>query len=188
MQPSNVWNSLEAAKLLASALIPLSVAIFGWFVSRRLKRLELLQWSNQKLIEKRMQIYDLIAPDLNRLLCFYVWVGSWKSTSPDDVVKMKRDLDRNFNVYRHLFEEEIFAAYQHFVGLLFETYTGPGSDAKIRSHITCADGDRTTHCTYPWSPDWSDRFSARQIAEKSAVRASYYHLMNRLSASLGVRR
>ena len=49
--PSDPWNSLEIAKLVIAFLTPLSVALFGWFVSRRLKKLELAQWSNQKLIE-----------------------------------------------------------------------------------------------------------------------------------------
>jgi len=55
MQPSvNPWNTLEITKLVISFLTPLTVALMGWFISRKLKRLELIQWSNQKLIEKRL--------------------------------------------------------------------------------------------------------------------------------------
>ncbi|MGV2288813.1 hypothetical protein AAHK20_08850 [Trinickia sp. YCB016] len=186
MQPPNgPWNSLEIAKLIVGFLTPLSVAAFGWFVSRRLKRLELAQWSNQKLIEKRLVIYDTVAPLLNQLLCFYTWVGHWKDISPEDVIKIKRELDRTFNIYRHLFDEDIYSAYQTFIHALFETFTGAGVDAKIRSHIQGYDGDRTSHCTYTWNPVWSQRFSTGNVVEKTEVRRQYLRLMNALSISLG---
>lgn len=94
MSPDHPWNSLEIVKLAAEVLTPVSVAAFGWLVSHRLKQLELVQWTNQKLIEKRLALYDTIAPLLNRLLCFYTWVGPWKDISPDDVIRAKRELDQ----------------------------------------------------------------------------------------------
>ncbi|BFU95668.1 MAG: hypothetical protein NTNFB02_23900 [Nitrospira sp.] len=187
MQPqSDPWNSLEVVKLLVGILTPLSVAAFGWFVSRRLKRLELAQWSNQKLIEKRLSVYDLIAPLLNKLLCFYTWVGYWKDISPGDVVKAKRELDQTINIYRHLFDEEVYTAYQSFIHVLFKTYTGPGHDARIRSLIQGPDGNRTTDCTYKWDEAWTQRFSTGDVVEKREVRAQYGQLMESLRKSLGV--
>ncbi|WP_080381341.1 hypothetical protein [Burkholderia pseudomallei] len=186
--PSNPWNSLEVVKLIVGILAPLSVAAFGWFISRRLKRLELVQWSNQKLIEKRLAIYDSVAPLLNQLLCFYTWVGHWKDVSPEDVIKAKRELDRTFNIYRHLFDEEIYGAYQSFIHALFETFIGAGLDAKIRSHIMGLDGDRTSHCAYTWNPAWSQKFATENVVEKKEVRNRYFRLMNALSASLGTER
>lgn len=99
MPPSlESWNSLEVVKLLIGVLTPLSVAAFGWFISHRLKRFELMQWSNQKLVEKRLTLYDFLAPRLNKLLCFYTWIGDWKDISPQDVVKTKRDLDQSMYI------------------------------------------------------------------------------------------
>lgn len=184
---SGSWSWLEVAKLAVGILTPLSVVLFGWFVSRRLKRLELIQWSNQKLIEKRLAVYDAAAPTLNSLLCFYTWVGHWKDISPSDVIKAKRDLDQTINIYRHVFDDEVYKAYQTYIHLLFETFTGAGRDAKIRSLVHGPDGDRTNHCTYTWDPVWNDRFAEQNVASKEDVRDRYYALMDALRISLGVR-
>lgn len=182
----NPWNSLEWAKLLVAILTPLSVVLFGWFVSRRLKRLELVQWSNQKLIEKRLMVYDAVAPLLNKLLCFYTWVGYWKDISPSDVIKAKRDIDQTFHIYRPLFDEEVYNAYQAYIRLLFKTFTGAGMDAKIRANLRGRDGDRTTHCTYEWDPGWVRCFSETDVVSETEVREHYNRLMQELRRSLGV--
>ncbi|OZB60646.1 MAG: hypothetical protein B7X39_09485 [Lysobacterales bacterium 14-68-21] len=186
MPPQDPWNTLEIVKLFAGVLTPLSVAALGWFISRRLKRLELVQWSNQKLIEKRLAVYDSVAPLLNKLLCFYTWVGDWKEVSPEDVVKAKRELDKSFNIYRHLFDDEVYEAYQTYIHVLFETFTGAGLDAKIRSNVNGPDGDRTSHCTYTWNSAWSGKFSEEKVVGKSEVRKHYYALMAVIRKSLGV--
>ena len=181
------WNSLEVAKLIVGVLTPLSVVALGLYVNRRLKRLDLVNWSNQKLIEKRLGVYDTVAPLLNRLLCFYTWVGNWKEVTPPDVIRAKRELDLAFNVYRHLFENEVYESYQSFIHALFETYTAPGHDAKIRSYIRSVDGDRTTHASLAWNAAWASSFSDSQVVPKKEVREKYYRVMNALRDSLGVR-
>jgi hypothetical protein len=180
------WNSLEIVKLLVGALTPVSVVVLGWFVSRRLKRIELVQWSNQKLIEKRLQVYDSIAPLLNRLLCFFTWVGDWKDISPEELIRAKRELDKVVNVYRHLFEDEVYKAYQAYIHLLFKTFMGAGVDARIRSFIKSPDGDRTSHCSYVWKTEWSQKFYENEVPSKSEVRIQYHRLMGLLRNSLGV--
>lgn len=181
------WNSLEIIKLLVGVLTPLTVAAFGWFISRRLKSLDLALWSNQKLIEKRLVVYDTIAPSLNRLLCFYSWLGEWKEISPEDVIKAKRELDKTVNIYRHLFDNNVYENYQSFIHTLFETYSGPGHDARIRSQIRGPDGDRTTHCAFTWNQAWNSKFSSDNVAEKAEVRNGYYKLMDSLRCSLGIK-
>ncbi|MDR5855500.1 hypothetical protein P9239_06330 [Caballeronia sp. LZ062] len=185
-QFSGPWNSLEVVKLFVGVLTPLSVAAFGWFISRRLKRLEHAQWSNQKLIEKRLAVYDTIAPQLNTLFCFYAWVGHWKEISPNDVISTKRELDRTINIYRHLFSEDVYKAYQLYMEILFEPYVGSGQDAKIRSYIKGPDGDRTIHCNYEWDPGWSLKFMSGNVARKQEIRRQYMLVMNAFRDSFGV--
>ena len=159
MQPFNTpWNSLEIVKLVLGVLTPLSVACLGWLVARRLKRLELVQWTNQRLIEKRLTLYDTVAPQLNALLCFYTWIGYWKDISPDDVIRAKRDLDRTFHIYRYLFDEDVYDAYHTFIHALFEMHTGPGRDARIRSLIQAPD-----------RPCWRKRYIDGAIGKRSCV-------------------
>lgn len=181
------WPTLEIAKLVVGVLTPLSVALLGWLFSRQLKRLDLSNWTNQKLIEKRLAIYDDIAPRLNKLLCFFTWVGYWKTVSPADAVQAKRELDRTLNIYRHVFEREVYDAYQDFIEELFETYTGAGQDARLRALIFGPDGDRRSDCGYTWDEAWTVSFSEPgRVAGKPEVRARYKALMATLTRSLGV--
>lgn len=187
MLVSDQWNSLEVTKLVASLLTPLLIAGFGWFISRRLKRLELLQWSNQKLIEKRILLYDSVAPQLNQLFCFYTWVGHWKDISPADVMRLKRELDQCMHIYRHLFTSEVFERYGDLMDLLFETYQDAGEDAKIRSAVRGPDGDRAIHSSCEWSDAWSSMFAAKsKVAPISEIRRAYFAVMEALTKSLGV--
>jgi hypothetical protein len=181
------WGSLEIVKLIVGVLTPISVAVFGWFISRRLKRFELIQWSNQKIIEKRLSLFDLISPKLNDLLCFFTWVGDWKNISPDDVLKIKRELDKFINIYRHLFDEDVYNTYQDFIHSLFLIFQGAGEDAKIRSNILGPNGDRTSHCLYTWQQKWNDRFTEKDaILPINVIRNKYYVVMNALRKSVGI--
>ena len=138
---------------------------------------------------KRLELYDSIAPQLNKLLCFFIWVGHWKDIAPSEVLSTKRSLDQCLHIYRHLYGPEVFANYQAFVRALFETYQGAGEDAKIRSVITGPDGDRTSHCTYEWQQKWSSWFSAPEdVLSHSEVRNRYFSVMNSLRRSLGAQR
>ena len=182
----NPWDSLEVAKLLVGILTPISVAAIGWFISRRLRQLDQHMWASQKVIEKRIEVYDQIAPKLNSLFCFLTWVGNWKDVSPEDVIVYKRDLDKTMNIYRHLFEDEVFGCYQSYIHCAFRTFYGPGEDAKIRSAINSSNGDRTKHCSYEWDENWNSRFAEGHETELSEVREKYYKLMNTLSRSIGI--
>ena len=178
------WSPLEVAKLLASILTPISVALLGWLISSQLKRLEHAQWANQKLIEKRLEIFDAVAPQLNKLLCFFTWIGSWKTTTPDEVLAAKRHLDSILHVYRYIFESVVFEKYEVFMDLLFETYTGAGMDAKIRSDIASRYGDRIHHASYDWNPTWNTRFSTEEVGDRARLRAAYLDLMSTLQSSI----
>jgi hypothetical protein len=63
------WNSLEVAKLAVAAATPIAVAVVGFWLNNRLKSVEQAQWSQQKVIERRITAYDDIAIPLNRLFC-----------------------------------------------------------------------------------------------------------------------
>ncbi|MBI5741585.1 MAG: hypothetical protein HZA16_12835 [Nitrospirae bacterium] len=185
--PENPWNSLEVAKLAVGILTPVSVVALSWLISRRLKKFEHIQWSNQKLIEKKLSLYDEISPLLNKLFCFYTWVGYWKEISPKDVIESKRSLDKTVNIYRHLLGEEFFNEYQSFISMLFVTYTGPGHDAGIRSLIKGPDGDRSMNCNYNWEKGWEAVFTdSSEVLPKQKVRAQYFVMMDAFKNSIGI--
>ena len=90
-------------KLLFQLLTPAAVAALGYYSTRVLKRFEHFQWRNQRLIEKRIAIYDSIAPDLNDLLCYFTYVGCWKELAPPDVVALKRSIDKKIYLAAPIF-------------------------------------------------------------------------------------
>ena len=186
--PSDIWPTLEIAKLIVGVLTPLSMALLGWLLSQHLKRVDLIYWTNQKLIEKRLLVYDQLAPDLNSLLCFYTWVGYWKEVSPKDAIHAKRNLDKTIHIYRHLFDDGVYNDYQAFIHLLFRTRTEKGSDAKIRSLIISCDGNRTTDAHYKWIEEWNSCFAeSKDAAAFSDIYASHDKLMNSLTSSFGIK-
>ena len=99
------WNSLEVAKLIVSALTPIIVVVLGIWIARISKRFEQIQWVNRKIIERRIDVYDEIAPLLNDLFVYFTLIGHWKELSPPQVVEAKRLLDRHVNVAASLFSD-----------------------------------------------------------------------------------
>ena len=77
-----LWNSLEIAKLLLGLLTPAAVAALGFYLQRVAGRLENRKWANQKIVERRLAIYDEIAPMLNDLLCYFTYVGRVERDGP----------------------------------------------------------------------------------------------------------
>jgi hypothetical protein len=187
MEGTSVWSSLEIAKLIVSGLVPLTVALLGIWVGRLAKRLEDVQWRNQKLIEKRILIVDKIAPDLNDLFCYYAWVGRWKEQSPADVIERKRRLDHTVHINRPFLTTTCMEAYSTFMDQLFVTYAAPGQDARLRTTLTSNYGDRVKDYCGRWEPSWNARFTGG-FASRADLDALYHNLMNQLADQLGVER
>lgn len=55
----------DHAKTVAEVLAPLTTAFFGIWILLITKRLERSQWHGQKLIEKRIEVWDKVGPDIN---------------------------------------------------------------------------------------------------------------------------
>ena len=168
------WNSLEITKLAISVMTPVAVVVLGILVQRTTTRIERIQWANQRVIEYRLQVFERVAPKLNRLLCFYTFVGPWKELSPPDVMKLKRELDEDVHVNRILFSPEFFDAYQRFTELLFQMYATPGRDALIRAFVQTGLGDRRSLDW--WQPSYEGWFAQEDIPPLADVRAAYESL------------
>lgn len=175
------WNWLEIAKLLIGLLTPAALAIFGIYVHRVTKRFEHLQWRSQKLIEKRLSVYDDLAPLLNDVLCYFTYVGCWKDLSPPNVVALKRTLDKKIYLAAPLFSEAFFSACMNFQNLCFETYTGWGRDALLRTKWQ----RRKEACSNEWNKDWADCFSNSESDPKE-IRSAYRRIMESFAVDIGV--
>lgn len=130
MEPGN-WTWLEAAKLAIQALTPAAIALLGVYIHRVTKRFEHNQWRSQKLIEKRLAIYDSLAPLLNDVFCYFTYVGKWKESTPADIVALKRKIDKELHLAAPLFSDDWYRSISAFQNTCFETFTGWGRDDSL---------------------------------------------------------
>jgi hypothetical protein len=103
-------------------LTPIVVAAAGYWLDRRLKSLEAAQWAQQKIVERRIQAYDEIAPELSRLYCYFAYIGSWKESTPVEMVGLKRRVDERAYVSAPLFDPDFLRRYTELMDLCFSTF------------------------------------------------------------------
>lgn len=176
------WNSLEITKLVASILTPFTIAVLGIYIHRITRRFEDAQWRSQKLIEKRIAIYDDLAPLFNDLLCYFTYVGCWKELSPIDIISLKRKLDRNIYLAAPLFTVNFFHACKSFQDLCFQTYGGWGTDARLRTKW-----GRRKEARSEWHEDWEKYYCKPQdVTDPEQIKDAYTKLMNEFAISIGV--
>jgi hypothetical protein len=176
----------QLANLILNALVPVVVVLIGWKLNQRLKEIEQSQWANQKLVEKKLQLFDEIMPKLNDLYCFYMFVGHWKDISPSDVIDIKRFLDKEVVIYTPILGKEFARAYERFMDIAFETYASEGGDAKIKCVIAGLNGDRTIHSHYEWDPSWDRMFPNPGSFNKVPFQNAYDHVLRAFQRSIGI--
>jgi hypothetical protein len=184
MTPDPGWTSLEIAKLVVGTLTPLAVVGLGFIVARLTRRVEAVQWANQTVVTRRVELFTQVAPKLNQLFCFATFVGRWKEIQPEQAIALKRDLDEILYANRVLFSDELFTAYQAFMATLFDMYASTDADAPLRAQITTTLGDRRNLAW--WQNTMTGCFSATNPSTISQVQATYDALGQRFRADLYV--
>jgi hypothetical protein len=163
-----------------SEVDPIVVASLGIYIHRVTKRFEHSQWRNQKVIEKRLAIYDSLAPQLNELLCYFIYVGTWKELDPLKVIQMKREVDRKIYLAQPLFSEQFFGACMDFMNLCFATYQGWGLDAQLRTSF-----ERRRQAHTAWKQDWESCFSDKS-SDPQKIMESYRNIMRVFTSEIGL--
>lgn len=177
-------SGLEVARLAVDALTPLVVVVIGYVLNWRLRRIEQVQWANQTVVSRRVEIFTEVAPKLNRLLCFATFVGRWKEIRPSQAIALKRELDETMFANRFLFSDQLFAAYEMFMRTLFDMYASADADAPLRVPITTMLGDRRN---LPWWDDTMPSYFTTVNAESlDEVQHTYDILGQRFRADLYV--
>lgn len=178
---SSTWNSLEIVKLVAGLLTPAALAILGVYLHQVSKRFEHLQWRSQKLIEKRLSVYDSLAPKLNDLYCYFTYVGGWRDMPPPSVVALKRTVDKQIHLAAPLFSQDFLKALTTFQETCFETFTGWGRDACLRTDFE----QRKAHFPEGWQPEWDALFT-ENVSSTASVKLAYANAMLVFSKDIGV--
>nr|WP_315233992.1 hypothetical protein [uncultured Albidiferax sp.] len=182
------WNSLEVAKLLVT---PLVVALLGFFVqtqiaaqgqaTQTLLAEQARSWQqSQRLVDRRLQVYESVRLELNKIYCFVEDVGSWKEDNPETVISYKRAVDREMHSHRAIWSNETFDAYLKYIDSAFGEYQGGvGKDAPI---ATTADQKREG--IKNWSPSWETRLTGKRDPQH---KVKYDQLLNRMSQDMNTK-
>lgn len=174
--PVRDW--LDIATVVTNAAGPLVAAFFGYRILRVTKRLEHAQWRNQKLVEKRIEIWDELGPVVNDIYCYCLRVGSWKELKPPQAVAKKRTADKLMHLNRPYFSAIFFASYQRLIDTCFEPFQGHGENAKIRS---MAWEHKNVHTS--WDESWDSHFLEVPLDDEE-LRAVYETLVAQVSREL----
>ena len=180
---ADTWNSVQIVTVIVAAATPVTVAILGVIFARASRKIEQVQWANQTVVTRRLDVFDKLAPGLNQLLCFATFVGTWKDTDPRKAIAIKRDLDQIMYANKVLFSGELIAAYHRFMTVLFDMFGTTGADAKVRAPIESKWGSRRD---LDW---WDDTMTGRFTAEAVSlddIQAAYDALGEQFRANLYV--
>ena len=178
------WTGVQIVTTVVAALTPLTVAALGFFVARAGRRIGQVQWANQTVVARRLDIFKDVAPQINRLLCFATFVGAWKEITPRDAIAVKRKLDETMYANRVLFSDQFFGSYQLFMVTLFAMYASTDADAHVRAPIDSVWGDRR-HMPW-WEDAMEDLFSTRSTVSTDDIQAAHDQLAQRFRAELYV--
>jgi hypothetical protein len=181
---SSEWNGVQVATLAIAAVTPLTVAAVGFYFARASQRLEHIQWANQTVITRRLDIFSQVAPWLNQLLCFATFVGRWKETQPLEAIGLKRKIDEAMYANRLLFSDELFEAYRAFMAAMFAMYATTGADAHLRAPIDSKWGDRRKLAW--WKEPMEGLFSTDKPSSMDDIQAAYELLTDRFRDDLYV--
>jgi len=171
----------DALSAIGSVITPIALAAIGFVVSRRLKRIEALQWRSHELIAARLRYYREIVEPLNDLFCYFTFIGSWKEMTPPTVIETKRSLDRTFHTLAPFFDLDVVTAYNRFMELCFDTFGRWGEDARLRT----GSRRRRDSSAVPWLDEWDSMFSRApdepvSAGELEGIKSAYNEVVARL--------
>ncbi len=181
------WQvTLDVVRTVATVAVPVVVAVLGYRLNRRLKLWEADQWRNQELIRARLAYYQVIAPQLNDLMCFFGFIGDWKRFTPPAIIELKRKLDRDFYTASPLFSEASESAFSDFMDVCFETFGTWDKDAKLRTGY-----GRRRSATTGWDGTWEPMFTHGEEQrvtkeELAALRSAYDAVLGALARDVAL--
>src|SRR5262249_45152613 len=103
---SPTWTDVVQAA--GALLVPVVVAGLAYVLTRNQSR-------SQELVRARLEYYKLLAPDLNRLMCYITFIGGWRDDSPEAIIALKRRLGANFYSAAPLFSSQVLDVYNGFM-------------------------------------------------------------------------
>ena len=180
-QTEQIWNSLKIPIMIIATLAPIIIAFLVIRYNRIIKRLDRKHQTNQRIVEKRIEIYDRIGPKLNDIFCFYCYNGNWKEITPIDIVRLKKELDKDINVNTPILSNDISGKYIDFMRLCFVSFSGWEHKEKIKSLYEI----RQEH-NVEWNDDWIQFFDTNNVIEGIKMKESYNELIEYFKKDLSL--
>jgi hypothetical protein len=183
------WNSLEVSKLCVPIMASVILALIGLKISESLATFQSAVARNDKqidsLVQKRLALYDAIGTKLNGMFAYYMYIGRWKESSPEDMIKNKRQLDEIVYTYQPFFSPEFIGNYQDIEKQMFRSFNGWGQDAKLRTEAR----NRRDFYLPPekgaaWDSKWDTHFTNED--NTAAIRTAYSKLISALPLELAI--
>lgn len=151
------WNSLEITRLIASLLTPTIVTIIGFILNSNLNKIEKKNRTSEKILEKRLALYDHLIPMLNDILCFHLYIGNWRELTPTEILKYKSVIRKEMYIYSPLFTQDMLDSYREFMNLCFEKSATISDTGKIKSLYVL----REKHTS--WKAEYTPLFSESYV-------------------------
>jgi hypothetical protein len=167
-----IWDNYQIAVIIIAALGPVIIIFLAIRFNRMKKRLIKQLQSDQRLIEKRIETYDVIGPKLNDMLSFFSYTGNWKELTPVDILRLKREVDRDINIKTALFSDELTTKYSSFMTLCFVSHSGWEDEEKIKSLYELRQLN-----SLEWSKEWIPLFDTNNVVEAITLKERYDELM-----------
>jgi len=172
--------------ILNSLTLPILLALAGFligFVAQTLNR----QWQiKDRVAGKRLEIYERIGEDLNRIYCYVMDVGDFTKDDPVAILAAKRNVQRQMNIYQALWPPDTFQALRAYMSSAFKTFQGPGEQARIKASMFEKKAFYGKN-GMEWNPAWDDRFVSDMgdlEAHQAEHRRLYENLQRLLSRDL----
>ncbi len=158
-----IWNSLEKTKLVVSALVPILILFFGFWLGL----IESNRENQSRVADLRFEVFKDVGKEVNTIYSYLLYVGSWKEMTPVDVLESKRKADTVFYTYSALFSREFKASYNNFMKEAFKTRNGWGMDAKLRTgyenrknlNTFLSPNDKGELAKIEWDESWNILFT-----------------------------
>ena len=170
---------MDIMRLIVSFLTPVVVLILGIWVKKASTDYEKRASLNDKIIAKRVGVYDEIGKDLNDIFAYVAQVGQWKDFSPEAIVNKKRSVDKIMYMNRPYWSTAAFKAYKDFIQTCFHTFNGIGEDAKIRAATIQFEKLPT------WKEEWKSKWFYHEQSSHVEIFEKNDHLMKCLSNEFG---
>ncbi len=163
---------------IGKLILPVVLLLLGVWAKKIATNHEKRVSLDERIIEKRIKVYESIGADLNDIYVFLMQVGHWKELTPQDIIQKKRQIDKIMYMNRPYWSAEMFANYMRFIEAGFDAWNGYTEDAKIRTfpdQFQFLDG---------WSETWKSYFTQKSV-DMDEVKQSYLSLIHAFSDEFG---